>query len=101
MTHNWTGERNHLPSNWKALRELTAERAGYQCQDFMRDGTRCPDRGTECDHIINIRSGGSHDLENLQWLCAWHHKRKTTQESLSARKHISMWRKPEKHPGLS
>jgi 5-methylcytosine-specific restriction protein A len=97
--HGWNKQPNKLPHNWKALREIIAERAGYQCQDTMRDGTRCPDKGTECDHIVNIRAGGTHDIDNLQWLCQWHHKRKTSKESQEARIAVSMWRKPETHPG--
>lgn len=98
-TTGWNREPNHYPSNWKQLRLLVAERAGQRCEDFMEDNTRCPDLGTQCDHIVNMRSGGTHDLDNLQWLCAWHHKKKTARESQDARRTVSMWRKPEKHPG--
>lgn len=100
MTEKQWGTRNTYPPNWKQIRLLVAERAGQQCQDLMRDGIRCTDLGTECDHINNIKAGGTHELENLQWLCKYHHRIKTNREAQDARKQFSMWRKPEAHPGM-
>lgn len=92
---------NKYPANWKQLRLLVAERANQQCQDMNPNGSRCTELGTQCDHIINIKAGGTHDLENLQWLCQWHHKRKTAQEAQAGKKNLSIFRKPEQHPGMN
>jgi 5-methylcytosine-specific restriction protein A len=66
----------------------------------MRDGVRCVEPGTDCDHI---ERGDDHSLSNLQWLCSWHHDKKTAREALEARRYIPRpsARKPqEKHFGL-
>jgi len=33
--------------------------------------------GSECDHIEEFLAGGATDLENLHWLCRFHHQEKT------------------------
>lgn len=88
-----------LPDDWQQRRATTAERAGWQCEATMHDGTRCTARGSECDHI---QHGDNHDLSNLQWLCSWHHRQKTAREAKDA---LNAARKanepkPKKHPGL-
>lgn len=100
--HKWdTSKHRRDPAHWKALRALVAERDNHRCQEFMRDGTPCTDRGTECDHIINLASGGTDDLENLRMLCKWHHARKSSAEGNAARTALTERRPKEAHPGLS
>jgi 5-methylcytosine-specific restriction protein A len=100
MTHNWDSSRRPKdPPHWKQLRAHTIARAGGLCQA----SPPCTYPGTQVDHILNVLSGGTHDLNNLQLLCDWHHKQKTAQEAAKARaakpRHTER-RKPEQHPGL-
>jgi 5-methylcytosine-specific restriction protein A len=98
----WSGStrKQRLPRDWGERRAAVRDRAGGRCQGTMRDGTRCVELGADCDHIVH---GDNHALSNLQWLCSWHHDKKTAREALEARRHqrIPSARKPrEKHPGL-
>jgi 5-methylcytosine-specific restriction enzyme A len=95
----WEGStrRERLPGNWKQLRSAVLKRAGDRCQAIEHDGSRCPERATDVDHI---RPGDDHALANLQALCSWHHGRKSGQEGGRSRKWISKKRPAERHPGL-
>lgn len=78
----WAGSarRSELPAEWPVLRIATRERAGGRCEG--RDGDhRCRKPGTDCDHIV---PGPNHSLDNLQWLCGYHHRRKTAIEGATA-----------------
>ena len=102
MGQQWSGSnrKERLPHGWEQRRATTRDRAGGRCQATMRDGTRCIETGTDCDHIVH---GDNHSLSNLQWLCRWHHDKKTAREALEARRYIPRpsARKPqEKHFGL-
>jgi len=50
-------------------------------QVFNRDNWRCRSCSSvlqlQCDHIVNRSSGGTHDMDNLQTLCAQCHYSKT------------------------
>lgn len=35
----------------------------------------------ELDHIKNVARGGTHTIDNAQWLCIPHHREKTRKES--------------------
>lgn len=84
--------RHRLPSNWQTLRRQVKARAKGQCE-WTEQGDRCTNPGTDCDHIT---PGDDHSLNNLQWLCRFHHKIKTSRETRRATN-----RKPtEPHPGL-
>lgn len=100
MSHNWDSSRRPKdPPGWKQLREVVIARAGGICQH--EDG--CTYQGKDVDHIVNLASGGTNDLDNLRLLCTWHHKRKTAQEAAQARKNlppITESRPRERHPGL-
>lgn len=102
MGQQWSGStrKERLPDDWQERRAATRDRAGGRCQATMRDGTRCVEAGTDCDHIVH---GDNHALSNLQWLCRWHHDKKTAREALEARRFMPRpsARKPqEKHFGL-
>ncbi|MGG7307551.1 HNH endonuclease [Curtobacterium sp. AB451] len=102
MGKQWEGSdrRERLPRDWEHRRNIVRDNAGGRCEATMRDGSRCTERGTDCDHIVR---GDNHALSNLQWLCGWHHNKKTAREALEARRSTSrpLARKAtERHPGL-
>lgn len=102
----WQGStrRSSLPSNWPELRRLVLERDGHRCVERFSDGTRCPDKATEVDHV---RRGNDHGLSNLRSLCEWHHQQKSSREGAAAldkrRQDISQRfrRHSDRHPFLS
>ena len=106
MTHNWdTSTHRKDPPWWKHLRLLVIERASGICEHKTEAtehsaSARCTYKGDDVDHIINLASGGTDDMSNLQLLCSWHHKQKTAREAAAARSPKSEQRPREKHPGL-
>lgn len=96
MTWN-TDRRDRLPANWQQLRAAVRLRAGGRCEALDDYGQRCRERGTDCDHII---AGDDHSLAALQWLCRWHHARKSASEGAAAAHRVTQKRPPERHPGL-
>lgn len=100
MAGKWAGSKRKagLPKNWPEIREQVKERDGHRCMATMRDDTRCPEPGTDVDHI-----GDPHDhrLLNLQLLCSWHHDKKSSAQGNAARPKAPPLRRPgEAHPGL-
>lgn len=88
-----------LPRDWEERRAIVRARADGRCEALLRDGSRCPAVGSECDHVAR---GDDHGTDNLQWLCSWHHKRKTQVE---ARRELEAARarnepRARRHPGL-
>jgi 5-methylcytosine-specific restriction enzyme A len=100
MSHNWDSSRRPKdPPGWQTLRAQVINKAGGICQHE----SGCALKGSDVDHIVNLAQGGSHDLNNLQLLCSWHHKEKTAKESAEARRGrptLSEYRQREAHPGL-
>ncbi|MFE6541595.1 HNH endonuclease [Streptomyces rochei] len=100
----WTGSnrRETLPRNWARLRRRVIRRDGGQCTAHHSDGTRCPEPGTDVDHVIPASLGGSDDMDNLALLCSWHHRRKSSSEGgrASALTRVSVHRPRESHPAL-
>lgn len=97
----WGPTGRDLPPDWKRRVAAVRARAGGQCQAPQADGTRCPETGTDCDHITNPHD---HSLSNLQWLCRWHHNRKTAAEAAAARQAGANARRDARrqaHPGLT
>lgn len=98
---SWDGRSRapHLPPDWDERRAYVAARAGGRCEGVMGDGTRCVEAGCECDHVEH---GDDHDVSNLQWLCSWHHKRKTQREARAELSALRAARVPRRrpHPGL-
>lgn len=99
MAGGWAGSnrRQQLPPDWPAIRRRILQRDGHQCTALMGDGTRCPERARDVDHL-----GDRHDHrdENLTSKCGWHHGRKSSAEGNAARRRWSSRRKSEPHPGL-
>lgn len=56
---------------------------------LQRDNHQCVKCGNtqhlEVDHILNVARGGTHDLNNLQTLCADCHREKSQEEARQAR----------------
>jgi len=48
------------------------------CAECKRQGTVGP--GHELDHITPLHKGGGNNIENLQWLCRYHHELKTEED---------------------
>jgi len=97
MSHNWDSSRRpDNPPHWHLLRAQVINKAGGICQDE----SGCTHKGSDVDHIVNLAAGGNHDLDNLQLLCKWHHKNKTSQEAAQARVPIREQRDKGIHPGL-
>lgn len=99
MTWATSDRAARLPRDWAERREWVRARAGGRCEAVLRDGSRCGALGTDCDHVTR---GDDHRVENLQWLCAWHHKRKTSREALAELAAVRASRQPRRrpHPGL-
>ncbi len=92
-----SNRRDELPADWQQRRAAVEARAGGRCEARRRDGSRCWDKGTDCDHKDR---GNNHDLDNLQWLCTWHHARKSSAEGNATRRRETNKRPAERHPGL-
>jgi len=106
-THNWDSSRRRKdPPGWKSIRQVVITRAQGQCEqslaplDLPQSTIRCSYPGTDVDHIINLAQGGNESLDNLQLLCAWHHKQKTAQEAKANRTKRTERHPGEKHPGI-
>ncbi|THA56114.1 HNH endonuclease [Streptomyces sp. A1136] len=99
MSGGWEGStrRDELPPNWQSeLRPFVLQRDGYRCR-WHEDGPTCGHHANQVDHI---EPGNDHRPENLQALCAYHHKIKTSREGNAARWRETARRPPERHPGL-
>ena len=95
MSGGWEGSirRTELPADWyTTIRPAVLERDGHRCR-------ACGQPATDVDHI-----GDKHDhrSENLQALCDWCHKMKTSRQGNHSpnRKRITEARPQEQHPGL-
>lgn len=105
MSGGWQGSTRKatLPANWGSLVRQIKVRAGGRCERVKTSsGRRCPNPGTDCDHIVRPADGGSEDLLNLQLLCFFHHREKTSKEGQQARaeSQARTQRDKPKHPGL-
>jgi 5-methylcytosine-specific restriction protein A len=94
--------RQRLPPDWPKRRGRILKRDNHSCQTIMDDGTKCLDYAGEVDHKT---PGDDHEDYNLEAICTWHHKRKSSQEGAAAnniaRARIRRsFRRTETHPGL-
>ena len=98
MAWHTSDRRRRLPPDWHRIRAQVRKRAGGQCEWILPDGQRCPNPGTDADHIT---PGDDHTMGNLQWLCHPHHKTKTTQDNREAQslRQALRPRPTEPHPG--
>lgn len=106
----WVGSdrKSRLPDDWSAIRKRVRARAHYMCEarDVQPDGTvtSCPNPGRDVDHVV---AGDDHSLSNLQLLCTWHHRRKSSSEGYHGRNgqgmrkvHEGRKRWVDEHPGV-
>ena len=63
---------------WKHIRRRVL-RAEPNCR-------MCGEEATEVDHIVSLKEGGTHDLENLRPLCKSCHSRRTYYDTLGREK---------------
>lgn len=100
------------PKGWKShIVPAIKERDGHRCTwiEGVPDGgtwrqwadpRRCPDVGTDVDHM---GAPDDHRQEMLRLLCGPHHRKRTAEQANTARwsKHRAQHtRKPQPHPGL-
>ena len=75
--------RDQLPSDWASIRREVFRRKGKRCVWRLPSGRQCPRPATDIDHI---RGGDDHRISNLRPLCEHHHKKRTAQQAIAARK---------------
>lgn len=102
MSWATSDRRSRLPANWPSIVKRIKRRDNNQCTEKLVDGRRCPEVGTDVDHII---AGDDHSDANLTLLCSWHHDRKSSREGgiAAAKKkrfQAAKFRRDEAHPGL-
>lgn len=87
-----------LPDDWGQRRAVVLERCGGRCEIVKANGRRCWDPATEVDHVS---AGDDHSLANLQGICTWHHRRKSSREGHEAyaAKRAKRFREQPPHPG--
>ena len=100
MAWSTSTRRHRLPADWERIRQATKARAGGQCE-WSEDGARCPEPGTDCDHVEAMTD----DHSRTQWLCRKHHAIKSAREGRQAqlrakREAKKRFARPvEEHPG--
>jgi 5-methylcytosine-specific restriction endonuclease McrA len=95
---------SRLPKGWAKIRRAAMDRDGWSCQWVRVDtGELCGAHASDCDHII---PGDDHSLTNLQALCSYHHRSKSSSEGRAAQDtdrapggRYSRLRAPQSHPG--
>lgn len=96
MSGGWEGSnrRSELPSDW-----YTRIRPAV----LQRDGHRCRQCGAPANQVDHVGDRHDHRPENLQALCDWCHKRKTSLQGNRSpnRTTVREARGPERHPGLT
>lgn len=96
MSWDNSDRKSRLPSDWVSLRKKVLSRDRRLCRLRYKG---CITLATEVDHII---AGDDHSMENLQAVCAWCHKFKSSMEGHKAKSALRRLRKRplEPHPGL-
>ncbi len=102
MPGGWAASdrRERLPANWEALRRQVRIRSGGRCEVIKGSNSqRCTNPARDCDHIL---AGDDHRLQNLQDICVFHHRHKSSVEGNAAKaaRVAAGKRPPERHPGL-
>lgn len=65
---------------YKRNRAIVRRRSGGRCE-VTENGRQCGSRDrVQCDHIIPVSQGGTHNVENLRDSCFRHHAAKTATE---------------------
>lgn len=101
MPGGWVGtstshRKTGLPADWESrIRPAVIARDSGRCR-WIEGGQRCPEHGTDVDHIGDPHD---HSLANLRLLCAPHHRRRTSRQGYAA-KLARKNRNVEAHPAL-
>jgi 5-methylcytosine-specific restriction endonuclease McrA len=65
---------------YKRNKAVVRRRSGGRCE-VVENGRMCGSRDrVQCDHVIPVTQGGTHNIENLRDTCHAHHAAKTAQE---------------------
>lgn len=97
MSGKWNSSdrRSRLPNDWQQLRQHVITRANGQCEATIQtdppktitpETIRCPNHGTDVDHI---NRGDNHAVSNLQLLCGPCHAIKTGDEATEALRQLN------------
>jgi 5-methylcytosine-specific restriction protein A len=95
---HWQGSRRReqLPPGWESrIRPAIIARDSGRCR-WIENNQRCPERGTDVDHIGDP---ADHSLLNLRLLCRTHHNRRSSRQGNAARAERRR-RNTEAHPAL-
>lgn len=98
MPGGWVGSqrKTELPADWETvLRPLIIARDSGRCR-WIEGGRRCPERGTDVDHVGDKFD---HSPANLRLLCGAHHRRRTSAQGHAAKK-AQRDRNIEHHPAF-
>lgn len=94
-----------LPPDWPTRVIAVKNRAGNRCEHIMQHNLeRCPEWGRDVDHIVERDDGGTDRLENLQLLCAYHHRQKTGAYAGKKSQRMRQQRAKQeasRHPGIT
>lgn len=73
------GDTSRNVSGNKYVRHRLIEEQGYKCAGLVYSDEYhpCKNYPTECDHMIELRHGGTDSVENLQMICNGCHVEKT------------------------
>lgn len=99
MSGGWAGSdrKSRLPEDWEDRRRFVLRRDNYSCQVIRsKSGQVCGKIARDVDHIV---AGDDHSYSNLQACCHWHHRYKSAQEGVEARRAKAASRPEERHPG--
>jgi hypothetical protein len=70
-------------TEYRRNRGAAMRRDGWRCQ-LRLEG--CQGAASECDHIVSVADGGSHDVSNLRAACASCHARHTATQGRGYRR---------------
>jgi hypothetical protein len=77
------------------IRPAVIARDSGRCR-WIENNARCPERGTDVDHIDDPLD---HSMKNLRLLCSAHHARRTSRQGHAAKK-AKKDRNVEQHPAF-
>lgn len=70
-------EKQSYGAGYRRSRAIAMRRDNWRCQ-LRYEG--CAGSASQCDHIINVASGGTHDPANLRAVCQPCHLRHTARQ---------------------
>lgn len=101
MAWSTSNRRSTLPWNWYTeIRPRILARDRHRCRHVREDtGTECGDYANQVDHI-DQRRNWDHSDGNLQSLCEYHHRIKSSQEGGRAAAERRKAAARRRHPGI-